>query len=117
MHCLKYQAVVTPDGLIAHLYGPLEGRYHDVTAWHKSGLAEHLAQHAYNPDGIALQIFGDPAYGVTEHLLSPYSGINTTAEQLVWNKAMSKVRIVVEWCFKEVITQFRQLFFQLPLRS
>jgi hypothetical protein len=30
MHCFKYQAVVTPDGLITHFYGPFERRYHDI---------------------------------------------------------------------------------------
>jgi hypothetical protein len=28
-------------------------------------------------------------------------------EENLWNKEMSRVRIVVEWGFKEVITQFR----------
>ena len=30
-HALKYQAVTTPDGLILHAAGPLEGRRHDWT--------------------------------------------------------------------------------------
>ena len=30
-HALKYQAVNTPDGMIQHVHGPLEGRPHDWT--------------------------------------------------------------------------------------
>ena len=30
VHSLKYQAVVTPNGLIANLYGPVEGKRHDA---------------------------------------------------------------------------------------
>ena len=30
-HALKYQAVNTPDGLILHVCGPIEGRRHDLT--------------------------------------------------------------------------------------
>lgn len=30
IHGIKFQTVVTPDGIIAHVYGPLEGRRHDM---------------------------------------------------------------------------------------
>lgn len=29
IHCLKYHAAVTPDGIIAHSHGPVAGRHHD----------------------------------------------------------------------------------------
>ena len=29
IHALKFQSIVTPDGLILHLFGPVEGRRHD----------------------------------------------------------------------------------------
>ena len=29
VHSIKYKSVVTPNGLIANLYGPMEGRRHD----------------------------------------------------------------------------------------
>ena len=35
VHALKYQSVVAPNGLIAHLFGPVEGRRHD------SGMLKH----------------------------------------------------------------------------
>lgn len=41
-HALKFQGVLTPDGLFVHLFGPLEGRRHDMTMYYRSGLDELL---------------------------------------------------------------------------
>jgi hypothetical protein len=102
-HCLKYQAIVCPDGIIAHLYGPVEGVKHDIAIYRESGIEDKLEMHAYAPDMIPLQIYGDPAYGLNEHLISHYRGIDLTEEQKAFNKAMASIHIVVEWCFKEVL--------------
>ncbi|RPB26412.1 hypothetical protein L211DRAFT_856210 [Terfezia boudieri ATCC MYA-4762] len=64
-HCLKYHAVVTPDELVSHLFGPVEGRGNNAHLWSESGLQHYLEEHSFVPDGTALQIYGDPAYGVT----------------------------------------------------
>ena len=32
-HGLKYQAVMLPNGLFGHLYGPIEGRHNSSTYW------------------------------------------------------------------------------------
>jgi hypothetical protein len=42
MHCLKYQGIIAPDGLLIHFFRPIEGRYHDRTAWVDSGIEEKL---------------------------------------------------------------------------
>ena len=39
-HALKFQKVSTPNGLIANLYGPVEGRRHDCTMLQMPGLLE-----------------------------------------------------------------------------
>jgi len=111
MHCLKYQAIIAPDGIISHLYGPVEGRIHDSAVWTKSGMSEILDAHAYAPDGSPLQVYGDPAYGINEHLISPFGGAFISYHEREWNKSMSRVRIVVEWCFKEVLQLFSALDF------
>lgn len=110
-HCLKYQAVVTPDGIIIHLYGPVEGTKHDALVWNESGLSDILERHAYAPDGTILQIYGDPAYPITEYLLSPFAGAAIGGDEQHWNRTMSKVRIIVEWYFKEVLQMFSYLDF------
>ena len=42
LHALKFQSVVTPNGLIANLYDPVEGRRHDCSLLRESGLMEQL---------------------------------------------------------------------------
>jgi len=105
-HCLKYHAVVTPDGLISHLFGPIDGRRNDAFLWQESGLLTVLQQHARSPDGRILQIYGDPAYSINSFLLSPYQGAHITPEQKQWNRSMSRLRIVAEWAFKEMVSMF-----------
>ncbi len=68
VHALKYQSVVAPNGLIANLYGPVEGRRHDSRMLAMSGLLEKLQQHSYSPTGEVLCLFGDSAYPHRVHL-------------------------------------------------
>ena len=42
-HALKFQNLLTPDGLFFHLFGPVEGRRHDMTLYHESGMDATLA--------------------------------------------------------------------------
>ena len=48
---LKYQSMVAPNGLIAHFYGPVEGRRHDSGMLAMSGLLSQLEQHSFSPNG------------------------------------------------------------------
>jgi len=41
VHALKYHAIVTPDGIIAHFYEPVEGRRHDKVLWNESRVMDH----------------------------------------------------------------------------
>jgi hypothetical protein len=97
-----------PNGIIGHLYGPHEGWRNDNFLLTESALLDHLAQFAFPGDvdentpieERTFQIFGDPAYGVGPHIISPFSGMGErTAEELEWNATMSAVRIEVEHGF------------------
>ena len=48
-HALKYQAVSTANGLVANLYGPIEGNRHDCALLATSGLL--LQQFSHGPNG------------------------------------------------------------------
>ncbi|KIJ31630.1 hypothetical protein M422DRAFT_98767, partial [Sphaerobolus stellatus SS14] len=111
MHCLKYHAVVSPDGLVIHVYGLVDGRRHDETVYKESGLSAILDKHFWTPDGNPLFIYGDPAYTVSAHIMSPFKGPVITPEEQAFNSAMSRVREPVEWLFKEVTQQFTLLDF------
>ena len=53
-HCLKYHAIVTPDGLISHLFGPVDGTRNDAFLWYESNLPRILQQHARGPNRTPL---------------------------------------------------------------
>jgi hypothetical protein len=115
VHALKYQAVKLPNGLIGHLYGPVEGRRNDNHLLDVSGLLENCSRHAVRPNTTNndpphkryLQLFGDPAYGLSLQILSPFSGAgDRTEEEAEWNAAMAAVRIEVEHGFGDVTRQW-----------
>lgn len=95
-HTLKYQGLVTPDGIIVHLAGSREGRVHDITMYRESNLPHYLERHSYNPQEEALEVYGDAAYIIGPHIITPFKGVGVTPVQHQWNAAMSKVRIVIE---------------------
>ena len=66
----------------------------------------YLQLYAYDPNGEPLQIYGDPAYGVNRFLCSLFMGAALSPEERLFNKRMSKVRIIVEWASKEVVSLF-----------
>ncbi|RPA89084.1 hypothetical protein L873DRAFT_1894669 [Choiromyces venosus 120613-1] len=110
-HCLKYHGIVTPDGLISHLFGPVDGRRNDAFLWQESNLPNILERNAYAPNGTPLQVYGDPAYSINSFILSPYQGARLTNDQKQWNRSMSRLRIVAEWAFKEIVNTFGFLDF------
>ena len=62
VYALKFQSVVAPNGMIANLFGPVEGRRHDSALLAMSGLLNQLEERSFSPNGQALCIYGDPAY-------------------------------------------------------
>ncbi|KAF7292641.1 hypothetical protein MIND_01162000 [Mycena indigotica] len=111
IHCLKYHSLITPDGIVIHIYGPVEGRRHDETVYQQSGLSALLEKHFVKPDGSPLFIYGDPAYTVAGRVLAGYKGAALSPEQIQFNTLMSRCREPVEWSFKEVVQQFPFLDF------
>ena len=48
VHAIKFQSVVTTNGIIANFYGPVEGYRDDSVMLTYSGLLQQLEQHFYN---------------------------------------------------------------------
>ena len=125
-HGLKYQAIMLPNGLFGHLYGPIEGRHNDIFAVAESGLVDECALHVKLPNTVengggtgrgeeahteshTLQLFGDPAYGLDMQIISPFPKLGLTDDQQEWNTRMSKVQIEVEHGFALVANSWRFL--------
>ena len=81
-HVLKYQAVMLLNGIIGHLFGTWDGYNADSFLLRTSKLLETCAEHAVRDstdenmpaEEWFLQLFGDPAYGVSNQIISPFSG-------------------------------------------
>lgn len=116
VHGIKFQSVVTPNGLIANLFGPVEGKRHDSGMLADSGLLQQLRRYCVNANGDPLSIYGDPAYPFSVHLLTGFKGANITQQQGIWNQKMSKVRTSVEWVFGDIINYFKFLDFKKNLK-
>ena len=115
-HGLKFQSVVCPNGLIANLYGPVEGKRHDSSLLAESGLLEKLEMFSFAPDGTPLCIYGDPAYPLRTHLQTGFTGAQLTADEERFNQKMSSVRVSVEWVFGDIIRHFAFVDFKKNLK-
>ena len=120
VHTLKFQSVAVPNGLIANLFGPVEGRRHDAGMLDESGLLTDLQRHCHTPHGVQLCIYGDLAYPLRPELMCPFREGDywrpLTPRMLAFNTAMSSVRVSVEWLFGDITNYFRFIDFKKNLR-
>ena len=98
VHAIKFQSIVLPNGLISNLSGPYEGKRHDCTMLEESRVLPNLRQVAFH-NGVPLCLYGDPAYPLGVHLQGPFRELPLTPKMQAYNKAMSKLRVSVEWMF------------------
>lgn len=116
VHAIKFQSVVAPNGLIANLYGPVEGRRHDSGMLADSGLLPQLQLHSRSPLGNPLCIYGDIGYLLRPQLQTPFRGLHLTPLQQQFNTSMSAVRSSVVWVFGDIINYFSFLDFKKNLK-
>lgn len=94
-----------PNGLIAHMFGPIEGRRHDAFMLAESHLTEKL-ERLNQQNGKHYIVYGDPAYGVNRNILSPFKGVDLSDTEKIFNTRMSKLRVSVEWGFGKISQNF-----------
>ena len=81
----------------------LEGRRHNSAMLADSGLLDELEQHAFSTTREPMALHGDPAYPLRVYLQVPYRGAEITPQTELHNKAMSSVRMSVEWLFGDIV--------------
>lgn len=91
--------------MIAHMFGPIEGRRHDAFMLGVSGLSDKLRRFV-QPNGEPYVIYGDPAYGITQNIIAPFRQARLTDDEQEFNTRMSKVRTCVEWGFGKICQKF-----------
>ena len=82
----------------------------------ESGLLAQLQRHAWF-ENRPLRIYGDPAYPLSIHLQAPFRGAHLTDEQKRYKKAMSSIRVFVEWLFGLVKNYFKNIDFKQMQRT
>jgi hypothetical protein len=92
--------------MIAHLFGPVEGRRHDAGMLRESRIEHQMYQHMTKPNNDVYSVYGDPAYPLSPYIIPPFRGGVITANQLRFNKRMSAVRVSVEWTFGKILALF-----------
>ena len=105
IHSLKYQALMCPDGMMPHFYGPIEGCRHDSALYYLSELDTQLPC-IVGSNNQQLCIYGDSAYALRRYLVTPFKGANISALQHDFNKNMASVRVAVEWGFAKITQIF-----------
>ena len=81
-----------------------------------SGLLRDLQQYAFSPAGQPMCIYGDLAYPLRVHLQTPFRQVPLAPMMQGYNKAMSALKISVEWLFGDVINFFKFLDFNKNLK-
>ncbi|OAD66016.1 hypothetical protein PHYBLDRAFT_152822 [Phycomyces blakesleeanus NRRL 1555(-)] len=68
LHALKYQSIVTPDGITSNFLGPY------VDSRHEARVEEYLD---IVPDAeLPFALYGDPDYMISKCLYSPFEGVS-----------------------------------------
>lgn len=117
-HANKYQGVETPDGHLTLCGGPIEGRRADGALLRFTKLPEAAAEWAHGYGGRQLFIYGDPAYGETDTVVSGLKKVEQlSAEEQGFNTEMSKIRQCVEWSFGKVFNYWSFLNYPDNLKS
>ena len=101
-HAIKFQSVVIPNGLVANIFGPIEGERHKIAKLAQSDLLTQLQVHSYGQNSRALCFYGDSVYPQMRHLQASFPGPGHTLQQSAFNKSMSEVRFNVGWVFKDI---------------
>ncbi len=118
-HGIKFEMVTLPNGIVAWLAGPYEGRRHDAYVFSVSGLKEQLEELAQSVSQLFPReycVYADSGYPMNPHVQVPFKGAIISEQQLQYNKTMSAVRECVEWSFGKVVSIFAFLDFKKNLK-
>ena len=83
VHGIKFQSITIPSGIIANLYGPVEGRRHDSAMLRMSAILPLMQQYCIDPNGTALSVYGNPAYTLSPQLMAPSKVQNLPEKKMI----------------------------------
>lgn len=109
-HGFKYLIVVSPCGIIEEIAGPYPARLHDSDLVRAARLEQRLSQFCIH-HGEDYKLYGDPAFAKSRFIEKPFQRTVAAATDLVYNTAMSHVRVTVEQAIGHVTQHFSAMDF------
>ena len=103
-HGIKFQTVVSPNGMIVDLFGPLLPRRGDGHMLRVSQILNRMAAFVAAA-GDHYYLYGDPAYPLHRFLMLGFKGAMSPQQQ-AFSTSMSSVRESVEWGYDIIVTLF-----------
>lgn len=96
----------------------IEGRRHDAAMLADSNLLQDMQRYAFSPGlaGHPLCVLGDHDYPLRVHLQMPFRNMILTPQMVNFNKAVSSVRVSVEWLFGGIVKYFKFVDFKKNLK-
>jgi hypothetical protein len=113
VHCLKYQTLEAPNGLILHCSVGDDGRRGDGYVLRRSGLLDFLRNH---PLLHLFQVLGDSAYPNNDVMISIYKGQRLPPAAVAFNSVMCPIRTSVEWGYEKVVRYWAFLDFKKQMK-
>ena len=115
-HCLKWQGIMLPNGIMPMPFGPVNGRHNDAFMLERSEVIPAMRR-ACRRARKTYQLYGDPAYPQSAWLSSPFpTHVLPTAAEARFNRRMSSARIAVEWGFGKIKTNWAYLDFKKGMK-
>ena len=100
-HCVKWQGLMLPNGIMPMPFGPCNGKNHDALMLDRSGVVR-IMRRICRSLGRTFQLYGDPAYPQSPWIGGPFRHTRLNADQEDFNVRMSSTRISNEWGFGKV---------------
>lgn len=106
-HCVVWQTIDSPHGMVMDIFGPGAGRHNDLWRLRESGINQRMAA-AQLGDPFQYCMFGDCIFLAKSHLLVKHDGefyVLTQREEQE-NYARPRARVAIEWDYNTTARLF-----------
>ena len=114
VHAIKFQTIVSVDGIICHCNGPWSGRRHDSYIYKRTlpPVLHELPVIEVGSTMTPVAVYADPGYFLTTRILMPFPDGRECPTHHAFNVIMSRKRITVEWGYSRVVALWKHLDFK-----
>jgi hypothetical protein len=118
VHAIKFQTIVSVDGMICHCSGPWSGRRHDSYIYKHTlpNVLHELPVLNVGDTMVPVAVYADPGYFLSTRVLMPFPDGRECALHQAFNVTMSRARISVEWGYSRVSRLWQHLNFKDNLK-